>query len=435
MQGEKTSTFKIILLGIFVFFIVIGVIVLATYNPSQKGQKQYIGKVQIWGTLDGKKMNDILNKLKSSDSGFRDVSYKEIDKKDFQMELLNALAEHTPPDLIVVSNKNLFQNLKKIYQIPPKSYSLRRYVDNYIDASSVFYDDKGIYAFPILIDPLVMYYNKDILKNNSIPTPPKYWDDFYSFVKKTTIINEKKNIEVSGLSFGETANVQNFKEILATLFMQTGNKIIFKNESGNYQTDSNFSRTNNPREAINYFLTFSNQVSPNYSWNSSLPNSKDFFLSGKLATYFGFASEIVDLRNKSPNLDFDVAEVPILPEKINRKIYANIWGLAVLKDKDAKNIGGALKVAVVLAGKEMQTEISKAFVLPSVRKDLINQNSGNIYMDVFNREVVFADTFVDPNDKETKKTFRLMIDEIKSGKMPSSSLKSAYDEISVLFER
>lgn len=42
----------------------------------------------------------------------------------------------------------------------------------------------SIIAFPLTIDPLVMYWNRDILSNAGIVKPPAYWDEIYSIVKK-----------------------------------------------------------------------------------------------------------------------------------------------------------------------------------------------------------------------------------------------------------
>ncbi len=41
-----------------------------------------------------------------------------------------------------------------------------------------------------------------------------------------------------------------------------------------------------------------------------MSDSKNMFLAGDLALYFGFASELDDLKNKNPNLNFDVTLFP-----------------------------------------------------------------------------------------------------------------------------
>ncbi len=53
-----------------------------------------------------------------------------------------------------------------------------------------------------------------------------------------------------------------------------------------------------------------------------MPNSLDYFLSGRLGTYFGFASETPKIRFKNPNLDFDVAEIPGVEKMPSKAVFA-----------------------------------------------------------------------------------------------------------------
>jgi hypothetical protein len=55
-----------------------------------------------------------------------------------------------------------------------------------------------------------------------------------------------------------------------------------------------------------------------------MPNSLDYFLSGRLATYFGFVSEAPRIRFKNPNLNFDVAEIPSVEKLDNKTVFAKI---------------------------------------------------------------------------------------------------------------
>ncbi|MCD5396682.1 MAG: hypothetical protein LRZ98_00730 [Candidatus Pacebacteria bacterium] len=55
-----------------------------------------------------------------------------------------------------------------------------------------------------------------------------------------------------------------------------------------------------------------------------MPNSRDVFLSGKLATYFGFSSELRGLRLKNPNLNFDIAMVPNPKKKEKKQVFARV---------------------------------------------------------------------------------------------------------------
>jgi len=165
-----------------------------------------------------------------------------------------------------------------------------------------------------------------------------------------------------------------------------------------------------------------------------LPNSKQFFLSGKLATYFGFASEISDIRKKNPNLIFDIAEIPNISGAERKVVFARIYGLAI--PKASKNKAGALIVATKLSSREAQQIISKQFNLPPTRRDLLSKPADDIYMDIFYKEAIYAKSIVDPDAEETYNIFKFMIESIYGGKYtPSKSVLNAFSEIDLLFKK
>jgi hypothetical protein len=55
-----------------------------------------------------------------------------------------------------------------------------------------------------------------------------------------------------------------------------------------------------------------------------LPKSREYFLSGRLATYFGFASEAPKIRLINPNLNFDVAEMPSDENSNNKTVFSKV---------------------------------------------------------------------------------------------------------------
>jgi ABC-type glycerol-3-phosphate transport system substrate-binding protein len=116
--------------------------------------------------------NMILN-LNQSSKIYSDVSYVEKDKQTYSMEILEALASGNSPDLILVSNETLYENLNKIYPIPYTSFPQRDFINSYVDAFSIFMNSEGILSIPLIIDPMVMYYNQGIFKSAGVPIPPK----------------------------------------------------------------------------------------------------------------------------------------------------------------------------------------------------------------------------------------------------------------------
>ena len=424
---KSLSIFRLALLAIFFIFFVIGFILFATFQAENQEEK-IRADIKIYGTFDENIINALIKNLNFRNLNFSNLSYTQFDHNEYEMGILRSIAAGDPPDLILISNENLFNYSNKIKKIPIEVYSIRTFVDTFVDAFSIFYSDNGIFALPFIIDPMVMYYNKDIFNNYAIATPPKYWSEFKELSRKITNIGEKKNINRATIAFGEVVNVKNFDSILATLFLQTGNRISYLKDRRYVADDSNLHDIKN---AIHFFLSFSNPRNTFYSWNKSLPNSRDVFLSGKLATYFGFSSELRGLRLKNPNLNFDIAMVPNPKKKEKKQVFARVWGLAI--PKSSKNPSTALEVARVLSGKEAQEILSKKINLPPVRRDLLSQRSGDKYMDILYKKAIFGSTFVNPDKRQTREIFKFMINSIKGGQSANSIIKRSFQEIDALF--
>ena len=90
----------------------------------------------------------------------------------------------------------VLKNKDKISPIPFAYYPERDFRDNFVDISNLFIDQKngGLAAFPFLIDPMVMYWNKDLFSSAGISQPPQNWEDFSEDVKTFTEKNEAGNI-------------------------------------------------------------------------------------------------------------------------------------------------------------------------------------------------------------------------------------------------
>ena len=403
----------------------------STYDSTTEIEKNAIvGRVVIWGTLDSDIMVPLLNTLKSKNSYLNDVVYVEKSVSRYNKDLLEALASGNSPDLILVSNRDVFENLNKIQIIGPNNYLIRDFNNNFADAFSVFTNSQGVIAIPFIIDPMVLYYNKKMFATAAIPLPPKNWEEFYRLVDKITELDRNNNIKKTAVAFGETINVSNFEYLLSTLFLQAGDPIVYEGKNG-YRAIVN--KKNNLGKILTYYTSFSNPTSKAYSWNRSLPDSLDFFLSESLATYFGFVSDIKNIRLKNPNLNFDVAEIPGYRGSKNKTVFARVWGFAI--PKAAKNKGGAFKVALELTSKPAQTFLSEKMFLPPVRKEMLANRHNDPFMDIFYREAIYARSFIDPNFSETKKIFKDMVQAVSSNRRkPKEAIIDGFKELDLILE-
>jgi len=186
------------------------------------------------------------------------------------------------------------------------------------------------------------------------------------------------------------------------------------------------------QSAVNFYTQFSNPTSPNYTWNRSLPSSYDYFVSGKLATYFGFASEIFSIQQKNANLNFDVTYVPQIKDAQKKIVFGHMYGMALVKQ--SKQISVAFSAITSFTEPASLTTLEKQTNLPPVRRDLLSAKPTDDFRVVFYNSALLAHSWIDPDPAQSTNIFRDMIESITSGRARvSEALSSANDQLNSLF--
>ncbi len=414
-------TFQSVLLGIFGFFIVAGVIVIATFGKSGGSGEDVPAEAIVWGTLPADIVNSVVSKYNEAQSGALQVTYEAFSEAEFKQELIDALASGTGPDAIIVQGDHLAEYEDKLYTVPFESITERLFRDTYTQGSEIFVSRNGILGLPILVDPLMMYWNRTLLNTARLPEPPRFWDELVDFHPKLTKVDDSFNVLQSVIALGEYGNVDHAREIIATLIMQAGNPITLRdagNRLGVIIADDLGLPEAPADSALRFYTEFANPVKPLYSWNRALPRSQDFFIRGDLALYLGFASELFAIRDKNPNLDFDVTAIPQIRESSFVTTFGRIYGIAIVKQTD--NVAGAFRVMTLLSGSDAGALWSEKMNLPPVRRDLLAGEPQDPYQALFYDEALIASAFLDPNSSETDKAFSDMVANITSGRLSIS---------------
>lgn len=414
-MGKSDSIFQIIILVIFGAGIMLGVIFISTYRADEKLEEN-VGAITIWGTFDERLIEASINTINDFDQSLSEVIYEEKSKATFNSEVLEAIAAGEAPDLLLIDDTLLNTNKKRIISIGRDFLTKETFKNTFAAGSEVYFaEDGGIYGIPMFIDPLVMYWNRDLFAAEGIPTPPTTWSEFYDLSKKLTKVDASLNVIQSAISFGEAVNVKNYKEILATLFMQIGNPIVESNNpDGPLPVLSGTEVYPSVTSALSFFTDFSDSSRAFYSWNRSLPASDEMFLSNDLATYFGFGSEIQTLRVKNPNLNFDIAEIPRADGVKKKSVYAKFYALVI--PKAAPRPEASFKAAVALSSKSNLPVFVAETRLTPARLDLISEIQDTADLSVFNREAVYAESFLDPDPDVTDNLFKTMVEYVTSGR-------------------
>ena len=408
------SNFQTILLGIFIFFMVIGVAIFATLKGSSNNEQ---AGIVLWGTVSSDAFNQFITKLNFNLEPQLKVTYVEKRPDTFDQEYIEALAKGGGPDAILLAQDLILRHRDTLIPVSYATFPERDFRDTFIAEGELYLTPAGILAFPFSVDPLVMYWNRDMFTNAGIATYPRTWTDIGTLTSVLTTRDVASNVRTSAVALGEFRNVGHAKEILSALILQAGNPITVFDAQGsvdNVFADRLGFATAPTENALAFYTKFSNPTDQLYSWNRALPNSKTFFLSGNLATYFGFASELSDIRVKNPNLNFDVAVLPQALSGKNRATFGNMLGLAIAKS--SQNPSNTLAVISGLFNKNANAIWSESTKLPPVRRDLLLTRPQDPYLSVFYDSALISKAWLDPKPEATDTIFRDMVESVTSGR-------------------
>jgi ABC-type glycerol-3-phosphate transport system substrate-binding protein len=334
-MSEKSSTFKIVIIGIFIAFGVLGIIALAGFRGGGGGEANRT-VVTLWGTLDRSLFLELDNRHRERTDSSLMVNYVQKNSFTFEDELINALAAGSGPDAILAPPGFIYKHRDKVYQIPYESLSESFVKQNFIEASELFLTSGGALAVPFSVDPVVLYWNRDILSSAGIAVPPATWNEVVSAVPNLSVVDANYNVIQGAIAMGEYDNIGNAKEILSTLLLQVGNQIVVDNGGRPSVTlVEKFGNERPAESAISFYTNFSDPAKNTYSWNRALPEAQNMFLAGDLAFYIGLASEFNEINRKNPNLNFGVSFVPQLEESRRRTTYGLMRGVAIMRNSRA----------------------------------------------------------------------------------------------------
>lgn len=428
------KNFQIILIVVFIAAAVLGLLVFSGAIPlGNKSESGAQGTVVLWGTFRAELINPLLEEFNNANQDFV-VQYVYKSPDNFDQNLLEALASGTGPDLFFLPDNLAFHYSNKIFPIPYQSFSVSSFKKSFASAGEVFLTSKGILAFPIIVDPLVMYYNRSLLDANGVVYPPSTWDDLISVTPTLTKRDENNRIVKSAVGMGHFSNILHAKDILAMLFMQTGNKIVFE-QNNRFVTDLSVSVGPLSLSRILQFYTdFADPQKNIYSWNKSLPLSRDYFTSSDLAFYFGYASELTSLVNKNPNLNFLATEVPQIKDSGFKLTSARVTGLAI--SAFSKNMNTAFIAAGQMSNGDFAYKLASTLGVTPARRDLLAVKTIDAYSPVFFASTLYAKSWLDPSTKDTDDIFRRMIDGVLSNAFrPADAIADAQAKLSLLLNK
>lgn len=412
------GNFQIILIVIFILGAVFGVLVFSGKVPIGGNSNGPVSTVVLWGTASATDMIPIISNFNTANKTFT-VKYVQKSSDTLDKDLLEALASGVGPDLFFLPDNLVYSYRNKITPIPYTSYPLAAFKGAFLNAGDVFLSSKGIIAFPVTLDPLVMYYNRNMLDAAGIVYPPAYWSDLLVDVPLLNQKDDAKKISKSAVALGQFSNVTHAKEILSALFMQTNNNIVGEQDGSFISILNKDNIKNHPESVLGFYTNFADPLQALYSWNKSLPDSIDSFTREDLAFYFGFGSELSSMIKRNPNQNFLVASFPQVKGASFKSTFARTTGIAI--SSFSKNFVAAFTAASLMSTGSFAKDYATATGTIPVRRDLIaSAKPSDAYTPAFYTSALYARSWLDPKPSATSDIFRKMVDNVLSNAMTTT---------------
>lgn len=396
--------------------------------------------LEFWGVFDDRNAFDkVIHDFQTQNPGIK-VLYQQFSYEDYEKNLIDSLAAGTGPDIVMVHNTWLPKHGDKLEAIPATIsgqkqplLTIQDYKTNFVDvAFNDFVFNNQIYALPLYVDTLALFYNKDVFNSAGISRPPQDWEEFNSDVETITRLDSSGQIIQSSAAIGTARNINRSTDLLSALMIQTGVRM-----TNTDNTEASFAnRVNNTTVgelALKYYTDFANPSVRTYTWNDVQHYSVDAFTEGKTAMMFNYSHEVGDLKNKASRLNFGVAPLPQI-SSVDVKNYANYWGVGVTASSKFTN--KAWKFVNYIASKEGAQSYLSATLRPSARRDLIELQKNDLDLGVFAKQALSARSWYQVDNTAIETIFADMIDDVNFGRMSvKNSLNNAESRVNVLMQR
>lgn len=394
------------------------------------------GELLVWGVFDD---TDIFGEaIKSFNVVYPNVkiTYQKKSVDSYESDLVNALAAGRGPDILYFHNTWLPKHIDKIQPIPKENMTASQFDATFVDvAREDFVSGGEIYALPLFVDTLALFYNKDIFNSVGIANPPSTWEGLLSMATLPSLTQKDTagNITKSAVALGTAKNINRATDILGLLMLQSGTQMF--NENQNVATFDGTVRVGDieypsGQKALEFYANFANPRKTVYTWNNQMAYSIDAFLEGKVAMMINYSYQIANLRNKSPHLKFGVSLMPQFRGSKQVVNYANYWGLAVAKTSENRDL------AWIFAQHATQKDTIKNYLdltdLPTARRDLIDeqrQESGEL--GIFAQQSLSAYSWYQPDNVAVDKIFAEMIESAILGTPLQSVISDAARKVNL----
>jgi ABC-type glycerol-3-phosphate transport system substrate-binding protein len=435
-------------------------------KKTDLGQAQKIKKnitIQVWNVFDDSSLYEpIFSEFESKYLGLN-IEYRKFENPDEYLNLIiNEMAEGEGPDIFFMHNSWVTEHFKKISPadisyIPPQAFK-----DTFVSVASDDFVLKGedsvekVYAMPLYIDNLAMFYNKSHFEEKlpSAAKPAKTWEQIKEQVY--TLTDEDKSFERffrSGIAIGRADNISRAFDALQLLLLQTKadfynqtySSAIFATQQGVTSSGQAFFPA---KEALQLYTSFAMSGNKEYSWNRYIanPNSVEKeiipFSNGKVSMILGYSYLYTDLINQLDlqakkgiktisKGDIGISAIPQIfnEESGETKVTLESY-FAPTVSRTSENAQIAWELISFMAKKENQEYYNEQTHRPSSRRDLVEEEKADSIYGVFASQLGYAKSLKMADSKKYQEIFLNAINAVLDNKMKAvDAMKVAQDEI------
>jgi len=423
----KPTRNQIIIIAVGLTLILV-IVLIFVFGARRAPAGQLSGTITFWGVFDEPNVIHELITDYTRRQPKVQIQYRQFNPNSYESDLVNGLATAKGPDLFMFHNTWLPKHFDKLWPLTESQLPLIKFRELFPTVvEQDFAPDGVIYALPLYIDTLALFYNKDFFDTKGIALPPKTWEEFQNVVPRLRELDRSKIIRAAAAIGGSNKSINRASDILNLLMLQAGTPMVSSDFSAAQFADG--------LQSLIFYTQFANPASPYFTWNENLPYSIDNFIEGTTAMMFNYSHQIALIKEKNPFLNFGIAPMP-QPRDAKLVInWPNYWGLAVsAKSPNAKI---AWDFALWLTTDAQNSlKYLKLTNRPPALRSLIPTYANNPELSVFAQQALTARSWPQIDNTAVENAFSEMIELVISGKStPEKAIQRAQEKITELMRR
>lgn len=422
-----------IVVGVSLLLLAVVWILLAVFagNDRDDAAPQDEGPITLtyWRVFDDTdKFQEQIDQYQSEHPNVK-IEYRKLTFQEYEQTLVDALAGGRGPDIFMVHNTWLPRYFDKIEPLPAGKYKISDYEREFYPPARETIRDDRIYGLPLAIDTLGMYVNDNVELDAEVAESPKTWEELIGRDGNPNLLRQinRRNGDTftrSAVALGDNS-VSRSQDILALMMLQ--NRARMTNDQ---HTQATFNLTQDVegqqrplgRVGLEFYTSFADRRSPDYSWNGRGGNSIQAFAKDRVAYFFGYAYHAHEIERLNPDLQYQIAKMPQIAgtSPVN---YASFWAETVSRNSEHQEEAWNF-VRYLTGGEPMRTYTEATESIPA-RKE-VSASGG---LDILQEQLDTARSWYKGDARKADEIFARMITSVLRGESPQNVIDRGANDL------